>query len=258
MTIDIAFTSTGYGPLWAPAVASWLRTVGYTARQFAIEQVGLVGGIGITDRTYTMTAQNDLVEETLANPDFTHIFMTEMDMVLPHDCIVKMLALDKDMVSGVYFLRHANQAGRGQPCLYKKASMTEAYRSSKNMMQFGHFPVALFPQDKPFRIDCSGLGCLLIKREVFDRVPYPWFDLKAKAKEGSPQDKIGYGSDIYFHTKARLAGVELWVDPTVQCKQIDYYETDIEDYKWQLDNNPNFASHGFIVGLEQSPNGADS
>jgi hypothetical protein len=252
--MNIAFTSTGYGPLWAPAVASWLRVVGYTARQFAIEQIGKVGGAGISDRTYTMTAQNNLVEEMLATPDFTHIFMTEMDMILPHDCIVKLLALDKDMASGVYFLRHGSQAGRGQPCLYKKSPLREAVRSAKNQLQFGHSPVALFPQNMPFRIDCSGLGCLLIKREVFGRVPYPWFDLKAKAREGTPQDKIGYGSDIYFHTKARLAGVELWVDPTVQCKQIDYYETDIEDYKWQLDNNPNFATTGFIVGL---PNGTN-
>lgn len=245
--VNIAFTSTGYGPLWAPVVSSWLRVVGYTARQFGIQQVGKVGGAGITDRMYTMTAENCLIKETLANPDFTHIFMTEMDMILPHDCITKLLALDKDMASGVYFLRSHLQAARGQPCLYKKANAVEAARAVKKESTYMHSPVSLFPKDTPFQVDCAGLGCVLFKREVFEKLPYPWFDLKAGA-----EDKIGYGSDMYFYTHARKAGLELWVDPTVQCKQIDYYETDIEDYQWQLDNNPGFASRGFIIGMGQN------
>lgn len=242
--INIAFTSTAYGPLWAPAVCSWLQVVGYTARQFAIQQVGKLGGIGVTDRTYTMTAENLLVKEALANPDFTHVFMTEMDMILPHDTITKLVALDKDMASGVYFLRADTQAGRGQPCLYKKSTAIEASRSArKKLNPYYVSPVSMFPTDKPFRVDVSGLGCVLFKREVFDKLTYPWFDLKA-----GTDVNIGYGSDIYFYYHARKAGLELWVDPTIQCKQIDYYETDIEDYRWQLENNPNFLKLGFIIG----------
>ena len=248
--INVAFTSTGYGPLWAPVVSSWLRCVGYTSRHFEINHIGKLGGAGVTDRAYTMTAQNCLVKETLTNPDFTHLFFTEMDMILPHDCIVKLLALDKDMVSGVYFLRSNLQAARGQPCLYKKATAVEAARGiKKESSPYMHSPVSLFPQEKPFRVDCAGLGCVLFKREVFEKLPYPWFDLKAGA-----EDKIGYGSDMYFYTHARRHGLELWIDPTVQCGQIDYYETDISDYKWQLDNNPGFASRGFIIGMSNNDN----
>lgn len=242
--INVAFTSTAYGPLWAPAVASWLRVVGYTARHFQIEQLGLIGGAGVTDRTYTMTAENSLVREMLAEPAFTHLFMTEMDMILPHDCIVKLAALDVDMASGIYFLRSPLQAGRGQPCLYKKANAVEAARQLKKEATYMHAPVTLFPQTAPFRVDAAGLGCVLFKRHVFERMPYPWFDLKAGAKE-----KIGYGSDMYFYTHAREHGLELWVDPSVQCRQIDYYETDISDYQWQLENNPGFAGRGYIIGM---------
>jgi hypothetical protein len=242
--VNVAFASTGYGPMWAPAVASWLRTVAFTARHFEVTQLGKIGGAGISDRMYTMTAENCLVKETLANPDFTHLFMTEMDMVLPHDAIVKLLALDKDMASGVYFLRSHLQAARGQPCLYKKATAVEAGRQIKKESTYMHSPVSLFPTATPFRVDCAGLGCVLFKRSVFETLPYPWFDLKAGA-----EDKIGYGSDMYFYTHARAHGLELWVDPTVQCGQIDYYETDISDYQWQLENNPGFASRGFIIGM---------
>ena len=235
--VNIAFASTGYGPLWAPAVSSWLRTVAFTARTYTIK------GAGITDRQYTHTAENQLVMEFLSNPDLTHLFFTEADMILPHDAIVKLVALDKDMASGVYFLRSDTQEGRGQPCLYKKAAGVDALKAKKKNVEFQHSAVSLFPQNEPFRVDCAGLGCMLFKRHVFEKVPYPWFDLKA-----SSETELGYGSDIYFSKRARDTGMELWIDPTVQCGQIDYYETNIDDYRWQLENNPKFAGSGYIIG----------
>lgn len=241
--INIAFTCANYGPMWAPVVASWLRLVGYTSRQFNLTQVGRLGGVGITDRMYTMTAENTLVQEVLANPDFTHIFMTEIDMILPHDAIAKLVALDKDMASGLYFLRSDLPEGRGQPCLYKRAPGMTLEDAQKEYSEYLHTPVSLFPQMEPFPVDCAGLGCVLVKREVFEKLPRPWFDLRAGDKVS-----VGYGSDIYFYKHARDHGFQLWVDPTVQCGQIDYYETTIADWKWQLDNNPGFAGRGYIIG----------
>jgi hypothetical protein len=242
---NVAFVSTNYGPLWSPVVESWLQVVGYTSRHFAITHCGKLGGAGVTDRLYTHSAENGLVKDLLTH-DFTHIFMTEADMVLPHDCVVKLLAMDKDMASGVYFLRADRPEHRGQPCLYKKAAAITAEQAKEALSKYYHTPITLFPQADPFRVDCAGLGCVLIKRNVLETLPYPWFDLKAGDKE---QNLVGYGSDIYFYTHARAGGFELWVDPTVQCGQIDYYITTISDYQWQLDNNPKFAGAGFVIGI---------
>jgi len=245
--INIAFVCTAYGPLWAPAVSSWLRVIAYTSRSYAISSLGRIGGAGISDRMYTHTAENYLVMEMLsAEPRFSHIFMTEQDMILPHDAITKLVALDKDIASGVYFLRAGAMKDAGQPCLYKRAPIDKDYRmfdEKKRNADYMHTPVKVFPTDAPFRVDCAGLGCVLIKRKVFDSFPHPWFDLKA----GSTKE-YGYGSDIHFYKHAKDAGQELWVDPTVQCGQIDYYETDIEDYKWQMEHDPKFASRGYIIG----------
>jgi hypothetical protein len=243
--INIAFASTGYGPLWAPAVSSWLRVVAYTAREYAIENIGKIGGAGVTDRTYTHAAENRLVREMLnSDSKFTHIFMTEADMLLPHDTITKLVALDKDMASGVYFLRADKMENAGQPCLFKRPKLTAKERKEDPNAEYLHSQVHIFPTDAPFRVDCAGLGCILIKRKVFETLPEPWFDLKADS----------YGSDIYFAKHAKDAGIELWVDPTVQCGQIDYYETTIDDWKWQMDNDPTFALRGFIIGYgEQTP-----
>lgn len=244
--INVVFAATSYGPHWAPAVASWLRAVAYASRYFTItlgEDVAKLGGAGITDRMYTMTAENTLVEEMLKEPSFTHMFSTEMDMILPHDAIVKLVQMDRDLATGVYFLRSDIPEGRGQPCLYKRAPGFEWRKAKEEMSEYLHSPVTMFPSKDPFKVDCAGLGCLLIKRKVFETVPYPWFDMRVGKKR-----EIGYGSDIFFAKRVKDHGFELWVDPTVQCGQIDYYVTDIEDYKWQLDNNPGFAGRGFIIG----------
>lgn len=247
--INVAFTSTGYGPLWAPVVASWLRVVGYTARHFNIEHLGKIGGAGVTDRQYTHQAENWLAMEMLENPDFTHLFFTESDMILPHDCITKLLALDKDMACGVYCLRSDDPLHLGQPCLYVRSPLRDA-KESRVYAEYLHSPVSLFPTEEPFRVDCAGLGCVLFKREVFEKLEYPWFDLKAGAK-----GVVGYGSDIYFYKHAKDKGLELWCDPTVECGQIDYYVTTMADYRWRRDTEQGFAAKGYIIGHGGDANG---
>lgn len=233
MRINVAFTSTGYGPMWAPAVASWLRAVAVGSRHFTVEQIGQLGAAGITDRTYTHQAENGLIQDCLANPDITHIFMTEMDMMLPPDVLPKLIELDKPIVSGIYFLRN----GRGQPCLFQKI-----LTSRENPYVFS--PVTGFPLDRPFRVDHTGLGCVLIKREVFEhpKMEFPWFDLSATK----------YGSDMYFFSKVKWAEIEVWAHPGVMCKQIDYKVEELADYEKRIREDPAFLRSGVIIGASES------
>src|SRR2546427_7576184 len=227
---NIAFGSTGYGPLWAPAVSSWLAMLAYTARQLEVRFIGQIAGAGVTDRTYTHSAENKLVEDFISIPDATHLFLTEMDMILPKETILTLLEVDKPVVSGIYFLPNGN----GQPCLYQK-TVTPADNP------YPHTPVSIFPTDAPFRVDCPGLGCVLIKREVFGKIAMPYFDLK----------EYKYGSDMYFYTNAKTAGIEVWAHPKVLCWQIDYTVVGPEDYYRKLKDDPNFGKQGFIIGATQ-------
>jgi hypothetical protein len=237
----VFFASTNYGPLWKPVVESWLAVVGHTARQFA---VGLewpakpadLTGAAVTDRMYTHSAENALANSFLqAVPRLTHIFMTECDMILPHDTIIKLLAVDQPIVAGIYFLR----GGKGQPCLY-----TKAYYAKDN--PYVHSPVTVFPLDRPFPLDkmghggCPGLGCVLIRREVFERIPYPWFDLKESK----------YGSDMYFYTKVRDAKYDVWIEPSVRAYQIDYSVDGFDQYEKRLNEDKEFPKGGIIIGSD--------
>jgi hypothetical protein len=228
--VNIAFTSTGYGPMWSPAVASWLRAVAVGSRECTVTQIGKVGAAGITDRTYTHTAENGLVQDFLADPSLTHLFMTEMDMILPPDVLPKLLALDVPIASGIYFLRNGN----GQPCLFQKV-----LTSRENPWVFS--PVSAFPLTMPFRVDHPGLGCVLFERAVFESVKYPWFDLSVDM----------YGSDMYFYTKVKDAGIPVWAHPDVMCDQIDYKVETFDDYKKRLRDDPAYVKGGVVLGTTE-------
>jgi hypothetical protein len=229
--VKVVFASTAYGPVWPPAASSWLAVVAYASRTLAVESKGLISGTGITDRMYTHSAENRLVHDFLDDPTNTHLFLTEADMLLPKETVTKLLDLNKPCASGVYFLRN----GRGQACLYVKGFTEKAN-------PYPHSPVSIFPEHEPFKLGptggCPGLGCALIAREVFEKVPYPWFDLK----------ESNYGSDMYFWTKVRDAGYEVWIEPRVTCWQIDYTVVGIEDYHHRINTDPTFAKSGYIIG----------
>ena len=242
--MKIAWGLTGYGPLpYMPVYTSHLRAIAFASRAFEVdvdlvervhadeptmraELSARIGGVGATDRMYTHSAENRLVEELLGG-DCTHLFLTEMDMILPKHTLVALAELAKPVASGLYFLR----GGRGQPCLYRKVVAL-----SEN--PYAHSPVRLFPKTHPFQVDCPGLGCVLIHRSVFERLTYPWFDLA----EGK------FGSDMYFYTKVREAGIEVWAHPGVACNQIDYQVVGWHTYQERLDTDPEFAANGYIIG----------
>ncbi len=225
--VKIVFASTNYGPLWAPAVNSWLGAIAYTQGHLVRDGRGYINGTGISDRHYVHSADCQLVKDFLADEEATHLWHTESDMILPPDCVLKLLALAKPIASGLYFLRQ----GEGQPCLYVRSAATDP-------ASYGMCPVKYFPRTEPFQLKgCPGLGCVLFERRVFETLPYPWFDLA----EGK------YGSDLYFYTNALKAGIEVWVDPTVLCQQIEYTVWDERHYQRALED-PNFGVTGFIIG----------
>jgi len=239
----IAWAMVAYGPFpYAPVYTSHMKAIAYASRHYATEFVD--GSAGIlsafsTDRMYTHSAENFVIHRLLSEiPDATHVFLTEMDMVIPHDTIPKLAALDKPIASGLYFLR----GGKGQPCLYAPAPVTPA------LNKYPHTPITMFPTETPFKLakagGCCGLGCVLIRREVFESIEAPWFDLK----ERNVKTQEGYGSDMFFYTKVREAGIEVWVDPTVRCAHMDYTEVTFDAYIERLKNDDPDLKKGYIIG----------
>ena len=68
---------------------------------------------------------------------------------------------------------------------------------------------------KPFTVDYTGFGWVLIKHGVFERLEYPWFAPKMQVFEsGNVQDMCG--EDVSFCLDAKKEGIVTWCDPRIR------------------------------------------
>ena len=153
--------------------------------------------MGSTQRTVVDWARNALARKArehineYTNRPFTHIFWLDDDQIFNPDLGVLLARNgDLEMISALYFMRDPPH----WPVVYVQDYTT----------QYQHFHVHALEQ-AVVQVDAVGFGALLMRREVLDRVPEPWFTI-------CPE----YGEDIGFCTHARRAGVKIFCDGGVR------------------------------------------
>lgn len=73
----------------------------------------------------------------------------------------------------------------------------------------------------PFMCRAVGGGLLLIKMEVFDKIPRPWFFFQPEINDDVKNVKMGaIGEDVWFCDRAWENGIEVWCDPTIDIKHV--------------------------------------
>lgn len=151
--------------------------------------------------------RNNMARVLLENAGFTHLLMLDCDMGFPANLLTRLLELNAPVVSGLY-------AGIiGSQLLWVCGNWGEDGKV--------HFYEWLDLGREPFEADCSGAGCLLIRREVFERLEYPWFRFE-ESKDGGL-----ISEDIYFCRKLNAAGMKVTVNPKILCrhfKKVDLAE----------------------------------
>jgi len=146
-------------------------------------------------------ARNSLIEQA-QEEGAKYLLMLDTDQTYPADTLEKMLSHRVD-ICGVRVHRRWMPFDpiflRGDIGSYENVSDEEAY--SGDLIE----------------IDATGTGCLLFNMEVFDKVEYPWF--KFGKKDGKP-----IGEDIYFCSKARAAGLRIFVDTSIEVGHLTTVE----------------------------------
>lgn len=183
---------------------------GFTVRQ-----------VGVTDRTLVHTARNILAQGFL-NTDCEWAFWMDSDMILEPRTIPLMMKwakkLNAKMLTGIYYQR----MGEHRPILWRKETKSKdgKYKRTTKDRYSCHL---VFPKQiggEPFRVDVAGFGCILMHRDVFDKLEKPYFRFDFYEDEEGRQ--LEASEDFYFFTKAREAGLELWAVPELKCGHLGH------------------------------------
>ncbi len=113
----------------------------------------------------------------------------DSDMRFPRDLAQRLMAHDKDVVACNYSTR-------------RLPAKTVAW-SDFSMQEF----ITSHDRDGLEPVDAVGMGAMLVKTDVFRRLPQPWFQVVyAKSSQAF------IGEDIYFCQLAKAHGVKVHVD----------------------------------------------
>ena len=139
---------------------------------------------------------------------FTHLFFVDSDTVPPADAIKKLLAHDKEMVSGVTPILHYDKQRKAWGTL---DNCFKSYtRDAENKIIKTH---AVERDTGLQQIEKCGGSCLLIKREVFEKMQKPYFKFLYN-EDGTEPTK---SEDLYFCERAIEAGFKIYCDTSVIC-----------------------------------------
>lgn len=133
---------------------------------------------------------------------YDYLLSIDSDIVLPRDSLVKMLAADKDIISGLYIQRIPG------------TQTLEVYMDTSNG-GCTNIPYSLIENRGVVEIAACGMGCALIKSDVFRKLEYPHFYYKSALDHSNTVSE-----DVYFCMKARQSGFTVWADASIKCEHI--------------------------------------
>lgn len=159
-------------------------------------------------RGYDCARARNRIADIAIDEGYDAVLMVDSDMKIPKDALTRLLAHDVDVVSGWYLRRGAD------------TRQSNAFRltDDEGRAYYGYPRESSYHADELKSMDGlvavhgTGMGCCLIRTEVFGRLSFPWFDWVNYA------DRHGVLSeDLYFCSALGNAGIPLYVDPNVAC-----------------------------------------
>jgi hypothetical protein len=132
----------------------------------------------------------------------------DSDIVFDTEKFYRLVAMDKDIAAGWYCTED------GQTTSVAHWLEEEDFRGNGGVMNHETLET-MSKRRKPFTVDYTGFGWVLIKKGVFENLEYPWFAPKMQVFEsGEVQDMCG--EDVSFCLDAKEAGFEIWCDPQIR------------------------------------------
>lgn len=169
----------------------------------------------VTEDSLVYHARNIFVERAL-NGEYDYIFMVDSDMVLPEDTLIRLLADDKDIVSGLAFKRRFPH----EPACLSLCRVVENIPVFKSM--------STWEPGELKQVEGVGSACILIKTDVF----------KALGEINWYMPTLEFSEDYSFCLRATEEGFKIFVDTSLVVGHIgeqvfgeEHYRTSLEYMK---------------------------
>ena len=167
------------------------------------------------------TARNRIAQRSL-DLGCDYVLMVDNDVVLPHDALLLLLEDAKDVCLGYYPHRNNNNRYNGRTCICKLTAPDgtkyynyplESEYTAKEMADMKNAGVT------KIKVHGGGMGCALIKTDMFRRLPYPWYDWVnyGDANRGMLSE------DLYFCEQAKCCKASIYTDVRVGCGHLFRY-----------------------------------
>lgn len=136
---------------------------------------------------------------------YDYLFWIDSDIIFTSEQFAKLLSAEKDIISGIYMMSNGREFA------------TVKHWDESHFTQHGRFEFLTqetIPQDgRLMEVSYTGMGFMMVKHGVFERLEYPWFRPVFK-NIGNAVDFTM--EDVAFCLAAREAGFQIHVDPTVR------------------------------------------
>jgi FkbM family methyltransferase len=143
---------------------------------------------------------------------FDYLFSVDSDIAFAPDTLKKLLAHDRDVVSGLYIQRKPGQ------------HILEIYEANDHG-GVSNIPYGKLKGRNLVEVQGCGFGCVLVKAEVMQSIGYPQF------KYFSALDhRNTISEDVDFCKKALAKGFRIWADPTIKCRHIGQGVFEVDDH----------------------------
>lgn len=153
--------------------------------------------------TYIVSQRNNIIAQAKAVGADALLFVDD-DHILPKDVLVRLLKRDVPIVSAHYYTR--------RPPHYSTAFLRIDQRGWRSIST-GSAQELITITDGMVAVDGVGMGCMLIRRPVWEAMGEPW----CKAGQFDPRD---VAEDLSFCANAQAAGFQIWVDLDIPLPHI--------------------------------------
>ena len=125
--------------------------------------------------------------------EYDYIMWIDSDIVFKPQHFFKLLEHDKDIVSGLYLKKPQTDSMADIPTSFA-CFVDDDYRN-------------LMPHEangELINVRANGMGWMLVKKGVFEKIDYPWFGMINH-----------HGEDLSFQLRAKDAGFDSYVDTSI-------------------------------------------